>query len=353
MPVIPLECPSCGTELRIDSDESAAICSRCGRPFVVKDAIVQNYIKLVTATDDETGNELICEEFVMEDETLLRYNSSSPYVVIPDTVTVIGSRAFEDCREITEVRIPDSVMEIKDNAFAGCDNLQTVHFPDSLKKIGSYAFSECTSLKALELPYSVEEIGPYAFSGCFMMDSVKMPSSRTKVHETVFTGNKDVHFDWPDDWKNKQWDKLKIVAPTQGGMISLCDSNGEGDNAFDTLLFFGLSDLGMYVESSKYNFYTYKGFMSLFSIDKNNNDPYLLRMSVETARQRYEAVEDIQKSFSELISLLDRADISRSKVETINIPHFIWRQGKRLDDYKIQDIGLVPVLQIRLIQENE
>jgi hypothetical protein len=93
--------------------------------------------------------------------------------------------------------------------------------------------------------------------------------------------------------------------------------------------------------------------MSLFSIDINNNDPYLLRMSVETARQRYEAVEDIQKSFSELISLLDRADISRSKVETINIPHFIWRQGKRFYDYKIQDIGLVPVLQIRLIQENE
>ena len=60
MPVIPLECPSCGTELRIDSDESAAICIRCGKPFVVNEAIVLNYIKLVTA---DTGKALAYKEF--------------------------------------------------------------------------------------------------------------------------------------------------------------------------------------------------------------------------------------------------------------------------------------------------
>ena len=63
MPVIPLECPSCGTELRIDSAESAAICKHCGKPFVVNDAIVLNYIKLVTAQDEKA---LVLNEFEID-----------------------------------------------------------------------------------------------------------------------------------------------------------------------------------------------------------------------------------------------------------------------------------------------
>lgn len=350
MPVIPLECPSCGTGLRIDSDESAAICGSCGRPFVVNEAIVQNYIKLVTARENGSGEILVPEAFETEDGVLKRYNGTSPVVDIPDDVSVIGSKAFEDCREITEVRLPDSVKEIGDNAFAGCDNLRTVHFPDSLKKIGSYAFSDCTGLETVELPFSVEEIGPYAFSRCFMLGCVKMPSSRSNVHETAFMGNKDMRFDWPDNWSKKQLDKLKLAAPTLGGLIDLCDTDTASDTAGKYYLYLGISDLGMYVESNKYNLYSYQDFMRLFSIEANNRDPYLLRESVDYARQRYDAVADVQKSYSELISLLDRAGISRSRVESINIPHFIWKQGKGLNDYKIADIGSVSVFQIRLDQ---
>ena len=342
MPVIPLECPSCGTELRIDSDESAAICRHCGKPFVVNEAIVLNYIKLV-ATENKS---LVLNEFEIDGDVLTKYNGISPVVDIPGNVAVIGCRAFEDCREVVGVNMPDSVREIEDNAFSGCDNLKTINLPESLKKIGSYAFSECGSLEKIELPSSIEEIGSYAFVRCYMLDSVRLPSSQAKVHETAFMGDKDISFIWPDDWSKKQIDKLRLVAPTMGGLIELVDSTGEND----TFLFLGISDLGMSVESSTYYFYAYKDFMRLFSIENNNNDPYLLRVSVENAQLRYEAVSDIQKSYSELIGLLDRAKIGRSKVETINIPHFIWKQGKGLN-YKVTDIGSVQVLQIRLIQE--
>ena len=351
MPVIPLECPSCGSELRIDSDESAAICSCCGRPFVVNDAIVQNYIKIVTEAEAGNVNALVYDEFDKEDGVLKRYNGSSSVVIVPDDVKNIGSKAFEDRREITEIRLPDSVVEIEDNAFSGCDNLKTVYFPDSLKRLGSYAFSECSGLERIELPSSIEEIGPYAFSGCFMLDYVKMPSSVSNVHETAFMGDRDVRFDWPDDWDKKQIGKLKIAAPALGGLISLFDSDGENGNVSESFLFLGISGIGMSMESIHYNFYAYRDFMRLFSIGANNNDPYLLRVSVDNAQQRYDAIADIQRSYSELIGLLDRADISRSIVETINIPHFIWKQGKRLNDYKVVDIGSVPVLQIRLVQK--
>ena len=344
MPVIPLECPTCGTELRIDSDESAAICSRCGKPFVVNEAIVLNYIKLVTA---ETGKALAYKEFDIEENVLNRYSGKTPVVVIPDNVTVIGSKAFEDCREVVEVHLSDSVREIGDNAFSGCDNLKHIYFADSLKKIGSYAFTECSSLESVEIPSSVEEIGSYAFKGCYSLNSVKLPLPDANIHETAFLGDKDVRFVWPDEWAKKQIDKLKITSATLGGLIEICNTTGEND----PLLFLGISDLGMYVESTKYNFYTYEDFMRLFSIESNNNDPYRLRVSVDFAQQRYDAISDIQKSYSELIDLLDRAKIGRSKVETINIPHFIWKQGKGLNNFKVVDIGTVPVLQLRLIQE--
>ena len=139
MPVIPLECPSCGTELRIDSDESAAICIRCGKPFVVNEAIVKNYIKLVTA---DTGKALAYKEFEIDGDVLTRYNGESPAVVIPDNVAVIGSKAFEDSHKIIELHLSDSVNVIEDNAFLGCDNLRKIYFASSLKNIGSYAFSD-------------------------------------------------------------------------------------------------------------------------------------------------------------------------------------------------------------------
>ena len=343
MPVIPLECPSCGTDLRIESDESAAICKHCGKPFVVKDAIVLNYIKIVTAENEKA---LVLNEFEIEEGVLKKYNGLSSVVEIPDHVIVIGSKAFEDLREIKEVHLSESVEEIEDNAFSGCDNLKTVYLTESLKKIGSYAFSECSSLEAVDLPSSIEEIGAYCFGRCFMLTSVRMPPFGSNIHETAFMGDKDIVFDWPEDWANKQIDKLRIVAPSQGGMIELFDRAGDND----TFLYMGISDLGMYMESTKYYFYSYKDFMRQFSIEKNNNDPYLLRTCVDNAQLRYNAVSDIQKSYSELIGLLDLAKIKRSVVETINIPHFIWKQGKGLS-YKVVDIGSVPVLQVRLIQE--
>ena len=349
MSVIPLECPTCGTGLRINPEESAAICRSCGKPFVIKDAIVQNYIKLVTTKD--SGDTEICavEEFETEGGVLKRYNGTSRSVTIPNDITTIGSGAFEDRKELTELHIPDSVTVIEENAFIGCENLREIYLSASVKKIGRYAFSECSKLKAIVLPKNLEEIGPYAFSGCFSLVVVKMPSSRAKVDETVFMNCKDIVFDWPEDWAEKQLDKLRIVAPTQGGLINLCAS--ENEDLSEPLLFLGLSEYGNFVESNKFNFFTYRDFMRQFSLGANNDDPYQLRVSIEKATLMYDSVSDIQRSYSELIGLLDRADISRRKAEQINIPHFIWKQGKGLNDYKVMDIGPIQIFQIKLEQK--
>ena len=76
--------------------------------------------------------------------------------VIPDTVTIIGDRAFAE-RDLTEIVIPDSVEVIEDQAFTFCSNLHSVVLSKSLKSIGFRAFEQC-DITCLEIPASVESM---------------------------------------------------------------------------------------------------------------------------------------------------------------------------------------------------
>ena len=62
-------------------------------------------------------------------------------LVIPDSVTGIGVRAFCDCSGITQVVIPDSVTKIAALAFSGCTGLTDIVIPNSITKIDRGAFS--------------------------------------------------------------------------------------------------------------------------------------------------------------------------------------------------------------------
>ena len=134
-------------------------------------------------------------------------------LVIPDSVTSIGSSAFYSCISLESVTIPDSVTSIGGSAFYGCSSLESVTIPDSVTSIGGSAFSGCSSLESVTIPDSVTSIGGYAFRGCSSLTNLRIDTNNPNYSSS-------------DDGKilyNK--DKPKLIAyPSATGDVTIPDS---------------------------------------------------------------------------------------------------------------------------------
>lgn len=86
-------------------------------------------------------------------------------VNIPDCVTEIGARAFENCDNLKIISGCTGLVKIGERAFADCRMLESVALV-RVETIGYGAFANSRPLKALTLPATVKEIGRGAFNGC-------------------------------------------------------------------------------------------------------------------------------------------------------------------------------------------
>ena len=101
-------------------------------------------------------------------------------VVVPEKITYeskvysvvsIGSNAFANCYNLTNVTISNGVTSIQDSSFLWCTSLKSVKIPDTVTSIGKYAFGACTSLTSLAIPESVTSVGEKAFLNAAWYDN--------------------------------------------------------------------------------------------------------------------------------------------------------------------------------------
>lgn len=85
---------------------------------------------------------------------------------IPNSVNVIGTYAFSDCKGLAYVNIPNSVKTIGWGAFLGCYDLMTVIIGNNVTKIETYAFQACDNLTKLSIGSGVTNIYQHAFAQC-------------------------------------------------------------------------------------------------------------------------------------------------------------------------------------------
>ena len=88
----------------------------------------------------------------------------------------------------TTFTVPDGVEVIGANLFTGNKNLTSVTFPDSLKVIEERAFYNCTKLTAIDLPDGVTTVGTYAFYGCTAVTDLDLGKSLQAVEPYTFNG---------------------------------------------------------------------------------------------------------------------------------------------------------------------
>ena len=82
----------------------------------------------------------------------------TPEIIIPDTVTRIGTGAFMGCQDLEKITLPASLKEIGDKAFYGDKLLTEIIIPEGTEIIGGAAFAQCTALENISFPSTLKEI---------------------------------------------------------------------------------------------------------------------------------------------------------------------------------------------------
>ncbi len=142
-------------------------------------------------------------------------------ISIPDGVTYIGYRAFEDCNNLSSISIPRGITSLEGGVFSGCSSLSSIYIPEYIDNISGNVFSYCTNLTSIVvdpknkrydsrnncnaiietssnalivgcvdcvIPDDVTTLGAGAFLGCDKLLSIQIPNSVKKIDGEVFSG---------------------------------------------------------------------------------------------------------------------------------------------------------------------
>ena len=254
-------------------------------------------------------------------------------VVIPAqvngiTVKRIGTTAFKQNNNISEVVVPEGVTQLDYQCFNRCENLKKITLPESLKVIGSGAFEYCTSLESVNFPSNLQEIRNDAFTG-------------TALTSVKITGPTDI-------WQFVFKDCTQLVEVDLGNAIGLsngafqdCTSlksivipetikslRGEYNifNGCTSLVDISLPDTGIQIPYSLFNNTGYYKDPSNWKDGVLYVDGYLVRTSKDFAASQYTVLPGTIAIADDAFTF--NADGDFSKLTSVTLPEGLLRIGE-------------------------
>ena len=102
-----------------------------------------------------------------------------------DPVEELNSAVFDHlgiCNSITTIVIPDTVTVIGtgETVFEACASLKNIVFPSGAVSVGNYAFEKCKNLTKINLPNSLEVIDNNVVSIEYMQHNKMSPTTKQK-----------------------------------------------------------------------------------------------------------------------------------------------------------------------------
>ena len=161
---------------------------------------------------------------------------------IPDDVIKIGDYAFQDSK-ITGVIIPGSVTTIGSLAFSGCNNIiSEITIPASVITIGNSAFSRCENLRCIISKNPTPPIigsFVFGFGQSIYIDNIHVPIGSEDAYKTALNWSDYAHLINGDEtglpqiitslftvYPNPTTGPVTISGLTQGDIISVYNLSG-------------------------------------------------------------------------------------------------------------------------------
>ena len=171
-------------------------------------------------------------------------------VTIGNSVTSIGMFAFEGCTGLTSVHISDiaawcaisfggsnaNPLYYAHNLYLNEKLVTDLVIPNSVTSIGSSAFANCSGLTSVTIGNSVTNIGSDAFSGCSGLTSVTIPNSVTSIGSQAFIGVLNIVYSgsatgapWGAKYFNGYVDGYLVYSDNTKTTLLACSTSAQGE----------------------------------------------------------------------------------------------------------------------------
>ncbi|HAJ97699.1 MAG TPA: hypothetical protein DCO72_08190 [Ruminococcus sp.] len=229
--------------------------------FHIDDDISEFYIDSELATISEVRTLLIqhgifvyvedLPDYVPPDDSGNKCGENAEFTLDEDgTLTINGTgdinRTFTEYQnEITSVVVGEGITSLCYGQFQFCSNMESIVLPDTLNVINSCAFESCTSLKEITLPVSCK-FHLDAFTHCTALENIYCsPDSQafTSIDGILYNKDGTILYFYPEGKKAKEYvmpETVTTIYSALGGdaaieRIVLSDNLSEADFAFSYL----------------------------------------------------------------------------------------------------------------------